>query len=503
MWKKKLTAFILALSMLACSFRVHAADTVLVNPGQMIMSGIDEAELDPFASSDVDTQFIPLIASGEAIAWLLAAFGLMGASAVYLDTDKFDKWSNGLVSAFMAYCTGREVVLASQASLWLANAAKGVIDKSSAVYQEFKSWASSLYAADEAITELSSASYEFDFSRDSIRTSGSFSVSGYRLVPGQRVSFFLRYNSSGTVYFSVFGFTPKCSIYSKAIGASDFTLSDISYDSKISKTYDNKQTVLAYVYTSESYHYWRHASFSTKDDMEKYMDSFYSHIPHAYGESLNDALSSWLSSHSSLVTYTIGENTLYPSSDVIKNTWKTSNSLKDVDIQIGNNSAAESIDIPWQDLLGKYESISAQLAQVSEGLISLDDALASVGAQIVAGQDVIAGDTDTDTDTDTDGSGGSNTEKPPSSKPAAYALDLTKYFPFCIPFDLYEFASILAADPQTPCFDLPLNLGSFFGTYTIRVDLSPFNGLAALIRLSVLFLFCTSLARATRDLIRA
>lgn len=76
-------------------------------------------------------------------------------------------------------------------------------------------------------------------------------------------------------------------------------------------------------------------------------------------------------------------------------------------------------------------------------------------------------------------------------------MNLKNFFPFCIPYDIYDFLSILAADPVAPEFDLKLfGLGEEF---TLHIDLSPFDDLAALVRSFELMGFIIGLGIITRD----
>ena len=108
--------------------------------------------------------------------------------------------------------------------------------------------------------------------------------------------------------------------------------------------------------------------------------------------------------------------------------------------------------------------------------------------------------TGTNSGTDTDSGTSSDTWNPPEN-PGAFALDLSQFFPFCIPFDLYDFLTCLNADPVAPVihWELPLPGGS---SYPIEVDLSPFDSVAQLLRRLQLLLFCVGLAIKTRDLIK-
>lgn len=85
-----------------------------------------------------------------------------------------------------------------------------------------------------------------------------------------------------------------------------------------------------------------------------------------------------------------------------------------------------------------------------------------------------------------------------STDPNEYSIDLKRFFPFCIPFDLYDFLSCLAADPETPKIDFvfPFLDGQVFPIY---IDLSPYDDIAQIVRNMELFSFVILLAVVTRD----
>ena len=112
-------------------------------------------------------------------------------------------------------------------------------------------------------------------------------------------------------------------------------------------------------------------------------------------------------------------------------------------------------------------------------------------------------DTDTNPDTGTDTDPDTQPDSPgaPSSDIGDYQIDLKKFFPFCIPFDLYDFFTCLNADPVAPVIEwvIPLPGGD---TYPLVIDLSAFDSVAQLLRRLQLLLFCVGLAFKTRDLIK-
>ena len=99
------------------------------------------------------------------------------------------------------------------------------------------------------------------------------------------------------------------------------------------------------------------------------------------------------------------------------------------------------------------------------------------------------------------GSGGSGSWVPPSDHNKFALGDLSKFFPFCIPFDLFDFFTILNADPVAPV--LSWEIKDLAGnTYPISIDLSEWDSVALLFRRLQLLLFITGLAVASRKFIK-
>lgn len=105
-----------------------------------------------------------------------------------------------------------------------------------------------------------------------------------------------------------------------------------------------------------------------------------------------------------------------------------------------------------------------------------------------------AGEDDTEKDTENGGESGGGTVDVPMT------FDLTKLFPFCIPFDVIDLISVLSAKPETPRFEVPLKYPTTSGmaTYIMVIDLSDFDEVAALLRKMECLLFIVGLAFITR-----
>ena len=80
-------------------------------------------------------------------------------------------------------------------------------------------------------------------------------------------------------------------------------------------------------------------------------------------------------------------------------------------------------------------------------------------------------------------------------------VGLTSIFPFCIPFDIYNFLSVLVAEREAPHFEFVLDFGAL-GVQEMEVDLSSWETAAQILRTLELMAFCIGLALATSKLIK-
>lgn len=87
------------------------------------------------------------------------------------------------------------------------------------------------------------------------------------------------------------------------------------------------------------------------------------------------------------------------------------------------------------------------------------------------------------------------------------AMDLTEFFPFCIPFDIIYLVNKMYVTPQAPSITLvyayPQALRSTLGdTYTLTIDFNDYLVFRNIIRVFLLLMFIVGLMKITRDLIR-
>lgn len=162
-----------------------------------------------------------------------------------------------------------------------------------------------------------------------------------------------------------------------------------------------------------------------------------------------------------------------------------------------------SVTTPSYTLTSDYDSsVSAPVVDDGRSLV------VNVGADLIDGVDsqledvltgVQAGDAvypDSRVDADA-----ANVAPAVYSAGTDYALDLTHYFPFCVPWDIDRGLRLFAADPVTPSISwtVPLPNGS---SYTLELDLHDYDGIAAVARKLELILWVVGLAVATKYLIK-
>lgn len=90
----------------------------------------------------------------------------------------------------------------------------------------------------------------------------------------------------------------------------------------------------------------------------------------------------------------------------------------------------------------------------------------------------------------------------PSTELADYTIDLRNYFPFCIPWDLYDMITLLVAEPVAPHVQYPFVIEPLSVNYTIDLDFSQFDAVAAVLRTMELLAAGIGLALMTKRLIQ-
>lgn len=127
------------------------------------------------------------------------------------------------------------------------------------------------------------------------------------------------------------------------------------------------------------------------------------------------------------------------------------------------------------------------------------DQAGTIGKDISTEADKAANDaTNADRDTTKPSTPGEDTDIPDLSIPQI----ITTKFPFSIPWDLYRAVNILVAPAQAPKWELPLHFDMLNVNTTLTIDLSQFDGIAALLRWGLSLLFLISLIILSSTIIR-
>ena len=138
------------------------------------------------------------------------------------------------------------------------------------------------------------------------------------------------------------------------------------------------------------------------------------------------------------------------------------------------------------------QAVQDVMQQLADGTLTHQQYVDSISvpSDIVVPDSTVPGDDDDDI-----------VSSPDVPEMLPYALNLTDFFPFCIPFDIYDFFSALIAAPEAPQFHWEIQ--DLSGrSYSIDIDLSCWDSLAATFRSMQLALFIVGLAVASRKFIK-
>ena len=152
------------------------------------------------------------------------------------------------------------------------------------------------------------------------------------------------------------------------------------------------------------------------------------------------------------------------------------------DVIDGINQGGEVIT----DIGADIGDITGSLDGIQEGIGDLTDALPDI----------------TDAITDQTETIGSIAETLEDEAIDWRTFDLRRFFPFCIPFDIYNMLEALDASPTAPHVQIPFVIPSLSFSYTIDLDFSAFDSVAAVLRQMELILYGLTLAWATSKVIK-
>lgn len=84
-----------------------------------------------------------------------------------------------------------------------------------------------------------------------------------------------------------------------------------------------------------------------------------------------------------------------------------------------------------------------------------------------------------------------------------FTIDLTDFFPFCIPFDVVDMLKLLKSEREAPHFDWTFTFaGTGIDPIELEIDLAPWENVATILRSMELLAFAFGLALGTKKLIQ-
>lgn len=449
-----------------------------------ILSGSIITAYDKAYASDIIIGGGVVVTTGEAIAFLLGAFGLTAASAaVYANSDSIKAWGNERLEAFKEFSHGQTAITQEQFDArlpaWLTNAQKGIIDTSSVVWDYWRQWAGQLTT--ETITQ----------------TGGSVGLPAYAALasdPAIIDAFKLNLNTSDTTYV--------VAIYQNNNGIRYFliTLSEsffryTYYSTYYNHTYEETSKSFPFNYDGSTYHY-EYSTMYLSDRETDFCTVFglnTSELPKTVSSSGKDVIPDFF------IDNVLGADSPVESEYALVDTGITDVYNRDKDyaavdwVNPGAVAGATDVVIDW----GKVGDMTTVLEGVAEGVLDPADILDDAGVTVI----------DKVTDKVIDNTG--VTDIPvtdvvvDTSEIGDYTMPgLESLFPFCLPFDLIAFIKVLQAEPVAPHFKIPIKyptLGGTMAEYEVDIDFSAFDTVAALLRDMECLLFIVGLIILTRD----
>lgn len=425
-----------------------------------------------------------VVTTGEAIAFLLGAFGLTAASAaVYANSDSIKAWGNERLEAFKEFSHGQTAITQEQFDArlpaWLTNAQKGIIDTSSVVWDYWRQWCGNLTT--DTIEHMGGVgglpAYAASFDNADIQA--LMTVQDYKCDSPSYLMVY--YAGTNGIRYVILSFARQYGHY--------YTFYD--------KQLDNFSGTLLYT-DSAGIQQRTEYRYSTM-----YLDDRFESVSQIFGINkdkmiFKDESPSYDTMEDFLREYVINAPAPVESEYALVDTGITDVYNRDKDyaavdwVNPGAVAGTTDVVIDW----GKVGDMTTVLEGVAEGVLDPADILDDAGVTVIdkVTDKVIDNTGVTDipvTDVVVDTTGFDDYTIP----------GLQTLFPFCLPFDLIDFFSVLQADPVAPQLHWVLKYptGSGWAEYTFDIDLSQFNEAAALLRSLLCLVFIVGLIMITRD----
>lgn len=424
------------------------------------------------------------LAFEEALKWLLACIGITATAGM---TDAY--WEE-YGDEFTDYAIENGATQTEVAE-WQLKACEGVIDKGSVVWENFKEWASALVngtTVEESFDTPRTIDECVDYLQGKYTFDGNLkSVSGYSTYSNKNVFGFIlqKYVTSDNYYTYAYFFDSSGTPYIDNInGVYIKSNGNIYRGMYISGYYNNVWNTQSYIGVNTSITS-PDGSRVASSNLRSILSSYNSYL---YDDYFVSSLGGISDTNFDSVTSDIDNLDVISSDGVDEDNSEVTipmPGVSDSDNEVSKDAYDEIIDAINDGTITQEEGLQ-QIQEILK-IITYD----TVTDKVVPPQV----DPDTGEDKSKDDVLKENKEN------MGFTLGgLENVFPFCIPFDIYAFMTLLVAEPECPEFDFPIK--SVNGEVEeIHVDLEPFEPVAVVVRYCFDFLFIIGLALLTRSLI--
>lgn len=414
------------------------------------------------------------LAFEEALKWLLGAMGITAVTG--FTADYWEKYGDD----FVDYAVDNGATQTEVAN-WKLKLCEGILDKGSDIWLSFKVWASSLV--------------------------GSGNNENFSFISGGNFSDLI------TALNSYFGYNVTIDNNSPFVSISNITsfllLNDTLYIFNDDREYSLVKKYNS-VFLNSSFTGSRICYFGTYKNLSSFYLSGFNYSDNYNVSSIDDVIYSYYFNMTSEFENFINLSDIDSISDFNSLDGVDQKALDIVSSAASSKEEEQEVVIPMPGLSDSDNTASADaydkiIDLINSGEISLDDGVKQIQDLI----NVVVYNTDTDDvvpiEEDVTGDPIKVDDKLKENKDNfEFTLaGLENVFPFCIPWDIYAFISLLEADPVAPKFEFPFRDPKTHEDVYYIVDLSPFDSVAVVVRYGFDLLFIIGLALVTRALIGA
>lgn len=425
---------------------------------------------------------IPTITAGEALKWLLGLLGVTVAGGALANTD----WDN-LVEQYNDYAEIKGQTAVDTGKFW-SDIIDGTLDQGSQAWSNFKEWVTSLNFGNTSsfplvveplnniVSTLPVNSVPYTYTPKSLvneLVSTKFAV--YAIDSSGKLDYVYIYDGIDSINFTTIpsstGSTLKVDVTWVNNSGANYMKDDVNHNYFRKNTFSNISSS-TWTFTSNTslnfYFYGVASEFFTGANMHSWDLALPDSTFQAYNTSLIDSLSLILTN-------------------------AISDAIPDV------------IPLPWDQVSDTAEGINEKIddliEKVNTGVLSLEEYMIAI--QSILG--VIAFDTTTDlvipTDPDLPDKTIQDKVNENVTNNGFVLTGLENFFPFCIPFDIYSFITILVADPVAPVIHWHIYNPVSKTDNIMTLDFAIWEPVVILFRYIFDFLFIIGLALIARSLI--